>query len=195
MSGFVFMSFLFICGVWFNVFGWKLMPETCFFCCARGWTSRVRRRILRASCGWSSNFHQKGVSPLIHSSNLKFLTVFSKSALNLLYFSWNGVFPVFFAWFLVGGPCKAVNKKSTSLNLCCNHTYFITQRSYFSKTTYKSKPDMSNPNGLLSQKLCNCLNQGRTLNSMLMRAAHWMAYFDLSKVNLPYTNVMKAFES
>jgi len=32
---------------------------------------------------------------------------------------------------------------------------------------------MSNPNGLLSQKLCHCLNQGRTLNGILMRATHW----------------------
>ena len=54
---------------------------------------------------------------------------------------------------------------------------------------------MFNPNGLLSQKLCHCFGQGRTLNDMLMRAAHWMAYFDLSKLNLAYTNVMKAFES
>jgi len=38
---------------------------------------------------------------------------------------------------------------------------------------------MSNPNGLLSQKLSHYLNQGRTLNDILMRAAHWMAYFDL----------------
>jgi len=43
-------------------------------------------------------------------------------------------------------------------------------------------------------KNCHCLNQGRTLNNLLMRAAHWMAYFDL-KLNLAYTNVMKAFES
>jgi len=31
---------------------------------------------------------------------------------------------------------------------------------------------MSNPNGLLSQKLRHYLNQGRTLNDILMRAAH-----------------------
>jgi len=42
---------------------------------------------------------------------------------------------------------------------------------------------MSNPNGLLSQKLCLCRNhQGRRLNDMLMRAAHWMAYFVVSKL-------------
>jgi len=44
---------------------------------------------------------------------------------------------------------------------------------------------MSKPNGLLSQKLCHYLNQGRTLNDILMRAAHCMTYFDLSKLNLP----------
>jgi len=55
---------------------------------------------------------------------------------------------------------------------------------------------MSYPNGLLSLKLFHCLNQGRTLNDILMRAAHSMAYFDLSKLNyLAYTNVMKGFES
>jgi len=31
---------------------------------------------------------------------------------------------------------------------------------------------MSNPNGLLSQKLYRYLNQGRTLNDILMRLAH-----------------------
>jgi len=35
---------------------------------------------------------------------------------------------------------------------------------------------MSNPNGLLSQELFHCLNQVRTLNDTLMRAAHWMTY-------------------
>ena len=46
------------------------------------------------------------------------------------------------------------------------------------------RPALSNPNGLLSQKLCHYLNQGRTLNDILMRVEHWMAYFDLSKLNL-----------
>jgi len=32
-------------------------------------------------------------------------------------------------------------------------------------------PAMSNPNGLLSQKLCHYLDQGRTLNDILLRAA------------------------
>ena len=35
-----------------------------------------------------------------------------------------------------------------------------------------SSAAMSNPNGLLSQILCHYLNQGRTLNDILMRAAH-----------------------
>jgi len=43
---------------------------------------------------------------------------------------------------------------------------------------------MSNPNGLLSQKVCRYLNQDRTLNIILLSAAHCMAYFDLSKLNL-----------
>ena len=47
-----------------------------------------------------------------------------------------------------------------------------------------SKPAMSNPNGSLSQKSCLYRNQGRWLNDMLMRAAHWMAYFAVSKLNL-----------
>jgi len=34
------------------------------------------------------------------------------------------------------------------------------------------KPAMSNPNGLLSQELCHYLNQGRTLNDVLVRVAH-----------------------
>jgi len=37
---------------------------------------------------------------------------------------------------------------------------------------FTSRPAMSNPNGLLSQKLCHCLNQGRTLNDILTRAVH-----------------------
>jgi len=43
---------------------------------------------------------------------------------------------------------------------------------------------MSSTNGLLSQKSCQYLNQDRTLNDILMRAAHGMAYFDLSQLNL-----------
>jgi len=40
---------------------------------------------------------------------------------------------------------------------------------------------MSNPNALLSQKVCHYLEQGRTLNDILMKAA-LMAYFDLIKL-------------
>jgi len=38
-------------------------------------------------------------------------------------------------------------------------------------------------NGLLNQKLCRYINQGRTLNDIFMRAAHLMAYFELCKLN------------
>jgi len=44
-------------------------------------------------------------------------------------------------------------------------------------------PAMSNRYALLSQKLCHYLNQGCTLKNILMRAAVWMAYFDLIKLN------------
>ena len=54
---------------------------------------------------------------------------------------------------------------------------------------------MSNPNGLLSQNVCHYLNQRRTLNNTLMRAPQWMAYFDLSKLNLTKAKDLKAFES
>jgi len=43
---------------------------------------------------------------------------------------------------------------------------------------------MSNPYGLLSQNVCHYSDQGRTLNDILLRDAHCMAYFDLSKENL-----------
>jgi len=43
---------------------------------------------------------------------------------------------------------------------------------------------MSNPNGLLSQKVCHYLDQGRTLNHILLRTAYWMADFGLRKLNL-----------
>ena len=45
---------------------------------------------------------------------------------------------------------------------------------------------MSDPNRLLSEKVCHYLDQGRTLKDILIRAAHWMAYFDLSKLNLAF---------
>jgi len=56
-------------------------------------------------------------------------------------------------------------------------------------------PAMSNHNCLLSQKLCHYLNQGHTLNDILMRTAYLMTYFDLSKLKLVQTNLFKAFES
>ena len=86
--------------------------------------------------------------------------------------------------------CKAKNNKQNDF---CNR-FFVVQyvvlcfRSCIGAT-------MSNPNGLLTQKLCHCLIQGRTLNDILMRAAHWMAYLDLRKLNLASANVPKAFES
>ena len=54
----------------------------------------------------------------------------------------------------------------------------------FTNTSTHSRSAMSNPNGLLSQKLYHYLDQGRTLNDILFRAARGMAYFDLSKLNL-----------
>jgi len=44
------------------------------------------------------------------------------------------------------------------------------------------KSAMSNPNSLLRQKVYHYFNQGRTLNDIVMRAARWMAYFDLSRL-------------
>jgi len=35
-----------------------------------------------------------------------------------------------------------------------------------------TKPAMSKPNGLLSQKVSHCLDQGRILNDILLTAAH-----------------------
>ena len=70
---------------------------------------------------------------------------------------------------------------------------FAAFRQVFSGHLKPLSPAMSNPNGLLSQKLCHCLGQGRTLNDILLSAAHWMAYFDHSKLDL--ANVQKAFES
>jgi len=42
----------------------------------------------------------------------------------------------------------------------------------FDLVANESEATMSNPNGLLSQKLCHYLDQGRTLNDMLLNAAH-----------------------
>jgi len=57
-----------------------------------------------------------------------------------------------------------------------------------------AKSSMSNPNGLLSQKLCHYHNQGCILNDVLMRAAHSMGFFDLSQLNLAQANMLKVFE-
>jgi len=54
---------------------------------------------------------------------------------------------------------------------------------------------MSNRNGILSQKTSHNLNQGRTLNNILMRAAHSMDYFDLSELHLTKAKILKALES
>jgi len=54
----------------------------------------------------------------------------------------------------------------------------------------QSRSAMSNRNGILSQNVCNYLDQGRTLNDIILRAAHWMVYFDFSKLNLAYTNIL-----
>jgi len=43
---------------------------------------------------------------------------------------------------------------------------------------------MSSQNGLLIQKECQYLDQGHPLNDILLRAAHSMAYFHLSQLNL-----------
>ena len=52
--------------------------------------------------------------------------------------------------------------------------------SFFGINVVKGQRDvrtaMSNPNGLLSQKSCCYLTQGRTFNDILMRVAHWMTY-------------------
>jgi len=38
--------------------------------------------------------------------------------------------------------------------------------------TVNARAAMSNPNGLLGQKVCDYLDQGCTLNDILLRAAH-----------------------
>jgi len=48
--------------------------------------------------------------------------------------------------------------------------------------------------GLLSQKLCHYLDQGRILNDRLMKGRALNGLFDLSKLNVVYANVLKAFE-
>jgi len=48
----------------------------------------------------------------------------------------------------------------------------VTRILHFYYIVFVTRPAMSNPNGLQSQKLCQYFNQGRTLNNILMRAAH-----------------------
>ena len=62
----------------------------------------------------------------------------------------------------------------------------------YSRPRIYCRPAMSNRNYLLSQKLCHYLNQGRTLNDILMRVAYSKAYFDL---NLLSANALKMFAS
>jgi len=75
----------------------------------------------------------------------------------------------------------------------CRHpltsTYHVPSRRYNNDCEVAEKqlpprPAMSIPNGLLSQTLCHYLKQGRTLNNILMRAAHSMTCFHLSNLNL-----------
>ena len=58
----------------------------------------------------------------------------------------------------------------------------------------ESRPATSNRKCLPSQKSCHYLNQGRTLNNILMKAAHWITYFDL-KQNIVKADILKGFES
>ena len=57
------------------------------------------------------------------------------------------------------------------------------------------KVAMSNPKGLLGQKSCRYLNQGRIFDDILMKAAHSMTYVDLSKSNLAEASTLKVLES
>jgi len=56
---------------------------------------------------------------------------------------------------------------------CCQHSAFFATNtpSEGAQMRGTTRPAMFNPNGLLSQKSCHYLNQGRTLNDILMRAA------------------------
>jgi len=46
------------------------------------------------------------------------------------------------------------------------------------------RPAMSTANGLLNQKVCHYLDQGHTLNDILLRTARCMTCFDLNSLNL-----------
>ena len=60
--------------------------------------------------------------------------------------------------------------------------HFVGSNSQVYYDNLHTGPAMSNPNGLLSQKSCRYLNQGRTFYNRLTTAANWMAYFDLIKL-------------
>jgi len=64
------------------------------------------------------------------------------------------------------------------------HSFEVGCKERATNVCFRSRSAMSNPNGLLSQQLCYYLNQRRTLNDILMRAAQYKAYFDHSKPNL-----------
>jgi len=53
---------------------------------------------------------------------------------------------------------------------------------------------MSNPNGLRSQKYVTILTRAEH-RMTLLRAAHCMTYFNLSKLTLAEANIVKVFES
>jgi len=59
---------------------------------------------------------------------------------------------------------------------CYAIAYVVSPKNLESPGLYElDKSPMSNPNGLLSQKLCHYLNQGSTLNDILLRAEHSVA--------------------
>jgi len=66
---------------------------------------------------------------------------------------------------------SAVRKFSEGQDHDCDP--FMSGVSVLYKTcvSHLAKSAMSNPNGLQSQKSCHCLDQGRTLNDILMRVA------------------------
>jgi len=60
------------------------------------------------------------------------------------------------------------------------------------RVTVGFRAAMSKPNDLLAQKVCHCLDQGRTLKAISMRVAHWMTNFDLSKLHLACVLIITA---
>ena len=85
--------------------------------------------------------------------------------------------------------CNISRKNNITLDVwpsnCCAITYMVHSQKIESPGLYElDRTAMSNPNGLLSQKLCHYLNPGCTLNDILMSSEHSMAYFDLSNLSL-----------